>query len=249
MMMQSMRATIGGRDEASHRQPVWRDNHTVKRRKVTVKVTAPPPPPPRRVVPQTARQRAKRKAEEEREAREAAEAEIYEDVPMDAEGEPETPKKDKGKGKEKTNGTQSKKYMTSGFYCQDANAKSPFKLVNQVYSRQAAAASSSKRKAGLGRNSLLPNIKRGTTAALIFPPLPYDHGYEHFFGKEHDFVLPYNIHKEATEGALNDKKKPAPYQKIRASEWEKLRELAGRLTFRCISGESEIASGASNLQV
>lgn len=236
MMMQSMRATIGGRDEANQRVPVWRDNHTVKRKKI-VRVSAPPPPPPKRSIALTARQRAKQKAKDDREAKEAAEQaaeeELYEDVPMDVEGEEETPKKDKGKGKEKNAGGPSKKYMTSGFYCQDANAKSPFKLVNQVLSRQP---SSSKRKAGgasgVGKHISLLKSQRGSTltgssstATTSFPPLPYDHGYDHFFGSEHDFVLPYNIHKEATNGALNDKKKPAPYQKIRGSECDYATDL------------------------
>lgn len=102
--------------------------------------------------------------------------------------------------------SKGKQYMNAGFYCQDANAKSPFKLVNKILGTK---------KNGTKRTAAA--ISAGTSG-LSFPPLPYDHGYEHFFGREHDFVLPFNIHNAASNGALNDKKKPAPYQKVRGSE-------------------------------
>ena len=187
MMMQSMRATIGGREKPYERVPVLqRSRKQAKRVRRNVL-----PPLKRRsaLTSLSARQKAKQKAKEDEEE---SEEEVTDD-------EPEvTPKK----------AQPTKKFMNSGFYCQDANAQSPYKLVNKVlgqgYSRK-----------GKSKN-LLPNAKKG---GMSFPPLPYDHGYDHFFGKEHDFLLPYDIHKEATNGALNDKKKPAPYQKIRGSEW------------------------------
>jgi hypothetical protein len=101
--------------------------------------------------------------------------------------------------------SKGKQYMTAGFYCQDANAKSPYKLINKILGT----------KKGGSRRNVAASTGIG---GLSFPPLPYDHGYEHFFGREHDFVLPFNIHNAASNGALNDKKKPAPYQKVRGSE-------------------------------
>jgi len=190
MMLASMRATIQGRTHMYERVPVYTKG---KRSKEASS---------KRSFPLTARQKAKQKAKDVVE-------EVEEVRPVKGRGKAVEPK-GKGadaKGKEATTTTENKEYMTSGFYCQDANAKSPFKLVNKVLGQSAGPSKLGKRKAATQ-----------LTKDLSFPPLPYDHGFEHFFGKEHDFVLPYNIHKDATSGALNDKKKPAPYQKIRASE-------------------------------
>jgi len=196
----------------------------------------PGPTTHKRSFPLTARQKAKQKAKDVADAADATEEELYEDVEDDlvddaVEVEEEL-LKDKGKGKASDKGKgranemtpkskgkgkiedgNNKEYMTSGFYCQDANAKSPFKLVNKVLSQSVVGPSRSGKR--IAATQLLPNK---AAKDLSFPPLPYDHGFEHFFGREHEFVLPYNIHKEATSGALNDKKKPAPYQKIRGSE-------------------------------
>ena len=127
-----------------------------------------------------------------------------------------------GKEKEKAGSSKTdKEYMSSGFYCQDANVKSPFKLINRVLNR--ASPSRTKGVGGVGGKKgkkrgdrTRPSSKGGVQ--VTFPPLPYDHGYQHFFEQEHEFILPYNIQKAAQSGALNDKKKPAPYQKIRGSE-------------------------------
>lgn len=134
-----------------------------------------------------------------------------------------------GKGKEKVRAPGGKKeYMAAGFYCQNANAKSPHKLVSKVLKKHQVVKKVKRR----GKGKKVERPKRGGVAAQAstteekenaenaenaFPPLPYDHGYDHFFGKEHEFVLPYNIQWEAENGSLDGKKKPMPYQKLRGS--------------------------------
>ncbi|KAK8846627.1 hypothetical protein IAR55_005714 [Kwoniella newhampshirensis] len=66
-----------------------------------------------------------------------------------------------------------------------------------------------------------------------FPPLPYDHGYDFFFGQEHEFVLPYNIRVEKENGLLDGKKKPAPFQKIRASVFPERQRISAGHTAVC----------------
>jgi hypothetical protein len=220
MMAQSIKATIDGRTRPYTRVPVWEEGEESKptpspshkrssfSAKVKVKTDA-------KAGPSTTSSKKRKSMVDE----EASEAENigHEDVNEAPSG------KGKGKGKAKGKSGSTKSYMAAGFYCQDANAKSPFKLVNRVLSEGALLSPvNTKYKRSLAANSLLPAAKRISTATkekpISFPPLPYDHGYQHFFGEEHDFVLPYNIQQEAETGALNSKKKPAPYQKLRGSE-------------------------------
>jgi hypothetical protein len=102
--------------------------------------------------------------------------------------------------------------MEAGFYCQDDFAKSPHKLVSKVLMRREAE-SKLKSKYPKANAAYRPELNRPA-----FPPLPYDYGYELFFGEQHDFVLPFNIRSESENGLLDGKKKPAPYSKLRASE-------------------------------
>jgi hypothetical protein len=115
-----------------------------------------------------------------------------------------------------------KAYMTSGMYCQDATAKSPHKLINKVLERRKAdlaqLRAAAKGKSRAPRSP--PAVSASAHAPPTFPPLPYDHGYAHFFEQEHEFKLPFNIQHEAESGALDGKKKPTPYQKIRGSKSE-----------------------------
>ena len=122
-------------------------------------------------------------------------------------------KKSPVKGKEKSRDGSKKRYMAAGFYCQNPNAKSPHKLVSKVL-RQGSSS-----KAGhSGRKPRASTSKKGIQEETVhFPPLPYDYGYDHFFGQEHEFRLPYNIHQEAEKGMLDDRKRPTPYQKLRQS--------------------------------
>lgn len=117
-----------------------------------------------------------------------------------------------------------KRYMEAGFYCQDDYAKSPLKLVSKVLLRRQAeldlnkkAAKGKKGKVNGGPPEIPPHVKLDHNRP-VFPPLPYDYGYELFFGEEHDFVLPFNIRTQAEQGLLDGKKKPAPYSKLRASK-------------------------------
>ena len=131
----------------------------------------------------------------------------------------------KGKGK-----GMSKEYMTAGFYCQNANAKSPHKLINKVLAQRNLVKASSRAKAkGKGKEEVAaaPRKRRSRGVAaptedqeekISFPPMPYDFGYSHLLGQRHDFVLPFDIYQEAQTGQLDGKKRPAPYQKIRGSE-------------------------------
>lgn len=97
-----------------------------------------------------------------------------------------------------------KTYMEAGFYNQGEGT--PHKLVNRILQRHEA-------EAKLDTSRITLDINRPT-----FPPLPYDYGFEWFFGQEHDFVLPYNIQQESEGGILDGKRKPAPFQWIRNSE-------------------------------
>lgn len=103
-----------------------------------------------------------------------------------------------------------KDYMEAGFYCQDDHAKSPYKLISKVLQRREAEERVKSRKADAIR---VLSFDRPT-----FPPMPYDYGHKLFFDEEQDFVLPFNIRREAENGHLDKKKRPAAYSKLRASE-------------------------------
>lgn len=103
--------------------------------------------------------------------------------------------------------------MQSGIYCQDPDPNSPRKLVNRVLSRRDAELAAARKR---GRAA-------GAQASLLegdrpqFPPMPYDYGEQHFFEQEHEFVLPYDIQWAAENGALDAKKRPTAFQRIRQS--------------------------------
>jgi hypothetical protein len=103
-----------------------------------------------------------------------------------------------------------KEYMEAGFYCQDDMAKSPHQLISKVLQRREAEERLKSRKSGGLRINFLDRPS--------FPPLPYDYGYQLFFEEEQDFVLPFNIRREAETGRLDAKKRPAAYSKLRASK-------------------------------
>lgn len=102
-----------------------------------------------------------------------------------------------------------KEYMSAGLYCQDAEPPSERALVNKVLDSRVPV----KRGPGRPRKSQPPPADGNMT----FPPLPLDHGMVHFFEKEHEFVLPYNILWESETGALDGKKRPPAYRKLRSS--------------------------------
>ncbi|ODN75230.1 hypothetical protein L202_06423 [Cryptococcus amylolentus CBS 6039] len=67
----------------------------------------------------------------------------------------------------------------------------------------------------------------------ILPPLPYDFGYTLFFGKQHDFELPYNIKEEFAKGVLDGKKKPDGFTKIRANIYPERQKIASDIKAVC----------------
>lgn len=103
-----------------------------------------------------------------------------------------------------------KEYMEAGFYCQDNLARSPHKLINKVLQRRETEERLKTRKSGGLRINFLDRPS--------FPPLPYDYGYQLFFEEEQDFVLPFDIRREAETGRLDAKKRPTAYSKLRASK-------------------------------
>jgi hypothetical protein len=105
-----------------------------------------------------------------------------------------------------------KEYMEAGFYCQHDQGTLSHNLVEKVLLRRQAEENAKSRPYKKG------GIKVAGLGVPAFPPLPYDYGYELFFGEEQDFVLPFNIRREAESGQLDGKKKPAAYSKLRASK-------------------------------
>lgn len=105
-----------------------------------------------------------------------------------------------------------KEYMKAGFYCQDDEATLSHTLVEKVLLRRQAEENTKSKSKSKG------TMKVAGLSGAMFPPLPYDYGYQLFFAEEQDFVLPFNIRREAESGRLDGKKKPAAYSKIRASE-------------------------------
>ncbi|CAK9784313.1 unnamed protein product [Cutaneotrichosporon oleaginosum] len=119
-----------------------------------------------------------------------------------------------------TNPARSKEYMNAGLYCQDENPAPEAVLVERVLRYKGF------RKRGRPRKSLqqLPPIPTPADTEPSFPPLPLDHGYRMFFETETEFRLPYNIMWERDTGALDGKKRPPPFGKLRSSEYRALRE-------------------------
>lgn len=109
--------------------------------------------------------------------------------------------------------TPLKSFQESGMYCQDDHAKSPYKLISRVLFRREAEEKAKQRQ------KIHPDIQVQIINRPTFPPLPYDHGYKLFFDEIHDFVLPFDIRREAENGILDGKKKPAPYSKLKASKY------------------------------
>lgn len=115
------------------------------------------------------------------------------------------------------NPSKMKDYMTAGFYCQDEQPSSDRVLVNRVLAQRGEPV---KRGPGRPRKSApMPPIPTAEGEGVSFPPLPLDHGHVHFFGTEREFVLPYNIMWESETGALDGKKRPPFYTKLRSSEY------------------------------
>ncbi|WVQ76666.1 hypothetical protein IAR50_006340 [Cryptococcus sp. DSM 104548] len=65
------------------------------------------------------------------------------------------------------------------------------------------------------------------------PPLPYDFGYTLFFGKQHDFELPFNIKEESAKGVLDGKKKPDGFTKIRANVYPERQKIPSDIKAVC----------------
>ncbi|WRT65156.1 uncharacterized protein IL334_002099 [Kwoniella shivajii] len=159
-----------------------------------------------------------------------------------------------------------KKYMTAGFYCQDPDPPISKQLVNKVLSIRAqeqklnmksnaksassAAVKPARITRGKGQVKSTKNTQKTAVIAQerpIFPPLPYDHGYDLFFGREHDFTLPYNIIKEKEDGKLDGKKRPTPFQKLRANVYPERPRVSAGFTAVCkCSPESKCAEQCIN---
>jgi hypothetical protein len=113
--------------------------------------------------------------------------------------------------KERTT-TPLKSYMDSGMYCQDDHAKSPYKLISRVLFRREAE------EKAKSRLKVHPDIQIQIINRPTFPPLPYDHGYKLFFEEVKEFILPFDIRQEAEKGFLDGNRKPAHYDKLKASK-------------------------------
>jgi hypothetical protein len=119
-----------------------------------------------------------------------------------------------------------KQFLESGLYCQDEEPSQDRMLVNRVLDSREPP-----KKRGPGRprksdtasvaggsNEMSP-IPRPEGEPVSFPPLPLEYHFNVFFGdEEREFLLPYNIMWESETGALDGKKRPPFYQKLRTSE-------------------------------
>lgn len=112
-----------------------------------------------------------------------------------------------------------KDYMTAGLYCDEEQPTEEGILVNRVLAIRGQTA-----KRGPGRPRKSTAAAAAPLAAPIsraeevsFPPLPIDHGNVHFFGTQREFRLPYDIMWESEQGALDGKKRPPAYTKLRSS--------------------------------
>lgn len=108
-----------------------------------------------------------------------------------------------------------KEFMDMGLYCQDAEPADEAQLVERVLFHKGY------RRPGRPRKSIqyLPPIPTPENQPVSFPPLPLDFGYVRFFGQEHEFALPYYMLWERESGALDGKKRPPFFAKIRTSEY------------------------------
>ena len=102
--------------------------------------------------------------------------------------------------------------MESGIYCQDDHAKSPYKLISRVLFRREAE------EKAKSRQKVHPDIQVQIINRPTFPPLPYHHGYKLFFEEVKEFLLPFDIRQEAEKGFLDGNRKPAHYDKLKASK-------------------------------
>ena len=107
--------------------------------------------------------------------------------------------------------TPLKSFMESGIYCQDDHAKSPYKLISRVLFRREAE------EKAKSRQKVHPDIQVQIINRPTFPPLPYHHGYKLFFEEVKEFLLPFDIRQEAEKGLLDGNRKPAHYDKLKAS--------------------------------
>lgn len=113
------------------------------------------------------------------------------------------------------NPARSKEYMHAGLYCQDEHPPEEAQLAERVLYHKGV------RKPGRPRKSIqsLPPIPTPEGMEPSFPPFPLDHGYRMFFEQESEFRLPYNIMWERDSGALDGKKRPPSFGKLRTSEY------------------------------
>jgi hypothetical protein len=136
--------------------------------------------------------------------------------------------------------TPLKSYMESGMYCQDDHAKSPYKLISRVlFRREAEEKAKSMQK-------VHPDIQVQIINRPTFPPLPYDYGYKLFFSKVNEFLLPFDIRQEAEKGLLDGNRKPAHYDKLKASTCSNQSYMCSGLTNRHISRKTTDEGGCTS---
>ena len=115
-----------------------------------------------------------------------------------------------------------KKCMAAGLDCQNANAKSPRNSVSKVLKRHDIS-NEAPSKGGTVVRPRRTVAQASSSFDQTFPPLPYDDGYRHFSGQEHDFVLPFDISSGVENDSLAGIKKPMTFQRIRRSKLLKVR--------------------------
>ncbi|BEI88239.1 uncharacterized protein CcaverHIS019_0109570 [Cutaneotrichosporon cavernicola] len=128
------------------------------------------------------------------------------------------------------NPAKRKEYMGAGLYCQDEDPPEEAQLVERVLHHKGI------RKPGRPRKSIqfLPPIPTPEGMEPSFPPFPLDHGYRMFFDKEVEFRLPYNIMWERNSGALDGKKRPPSFGKLRTNQFvERSKRVAERAVCKC----------------
>jgi hypothetical protein len=136
--------------------------------------------------------------------------------------------------------TPLKSYMDSGMYCQDDHAKSPYKLISRVlFRREAEEKAKSMQK-------IHPDIQVQIINRPTFPPLPYDYGYKLFFKEVKEFLLPFDIRQEAEKGLLDGNRKPAHYDKLKASTCSNQSNMDSGLTNRHISRKTTNEGGCTS---